>query len=51
MSYIGNQVTSVPFTTDTFSGNNASTSFGPLTRAPAGSASIAVYIKIGRAHV
>jgi hypothetical protein len=44
MAFIGNQVTSVPFTTDTFSGNNASTSFGPLTRAPAGSASIAVYI-------
>lgn len=44
MAFIGNQVTSVPFVTDTFSGNNAATSFGPLTRAPAGSASIAVYI-------
>lgn len=44
MAYIGNQVTSVPFITDTFSGNNSATSFGPLTRAPAGSASIAVYI-------
>jgi len=44
MAYIGNQVTTVPFITDTFSGNGAATSFGPLTRAPAGSASIAVYI-------
>jgi hypothetical protein len=44
MAFIGNQVTSVPFIIDTFSGNNTATSFGPLTRAPAGSASIAVYI-------
>lgn len=44
MAFIGNQVTSVPFITDTFSGNAAATSFGALTRAPAGSASIAVYI-------
>ena len=43
MSYIGNQVTTVPFITDTFSGNSATTNF-TLTRAPAGSAAIAVYI-------
>ena len=44
MSYIGNQVTSIPFITDTFSGTGAQTAFTPLTRAPAGSASIAVFI-------
>jgi hypothetical protein len=44
MSYIGNQVTSVPYIIDTFSGDNATTSFGPLTRAPAGVASVAVFI-------
>ena len=43
MSYIGNQVTTVPFITDTFSGNSATANF-TLTRAPAGSAAIAVYI-------
>ena len=43
MSYIGNQVTTVPFITDTFSGNSATVNF-TLTRAPAGSAAIAVYI-------
>jgi len=43
VSYIGNQVTTVPFITDTFSGNSATTNF-TLTRAPAGSAAIAVYI-------
>ena len=44
MSYIGNQVTSVPYIIDVFSGDNTTVSFGDLTRAPAGTASIAVYI-------
>jgi hypothetical protein len=44
MAYIGNQVTSVPFIIDTFSGTGSATVFGQLTRAPAGVASIAVYI-------
>jgi hypothetical protein len=43
MAYIGNQVTSVPFTTDTFSGNGSQQAF-TLSRAPAGTASIAVFI-------
>jgi hypothetical protein len=44
MSYIGNQVTSVPHIIDTFTGTGTGTSFGPLTRSPAGTASIAVFI-------
>lgn len=44
MSYIGNQVTSVPYIVDVFSGNNFDTTFGPLSRAPAGTASIAVFV-------
>ena len=44
MSFIGNQVTTIPFITDTFSGTGAQTVFTPLTRAPAGTASIAVFI-------
>jgi hypothetical protein len=44
MSYIGNQVTSVPFVIDTFSGDNVTTAFGPMVRAPASVASMAVYI-------
>ena len=44
MSYIGNSPTSIPFITDTFSGNASATSFTPLTRAPASTASIAVFI-------
>jgi len=44
MSYIGNQVTTIPFITDTFSGTGAQTVFTPLTRAPAGTAAIAVFI-------
>lgn len=44
MSYIGNQVTSVPHIVDLFSGNGSATSFGNLTRAPAGTAAIAVFI-------
>lgn len=43
MAFIGNQVTSIPFITDTFSGTGGQTAF-TLTRAPAGSASIAVFI-------
>ena len=44
MAYIGNQVSSVPFIIDTFSGTGSATSFGQLTRSPAGVASIAVFI-------
>ena len=44
MAFIGNTVQTVPFITDTFSGTGAQTAFTPLTRAPAGSASIAVFI-------
>ena len=43
MSYIGNQVTSIPFITDTFSGTGILTTF-TLTRAPAGTAAIAVFV-------
>ena len=43
MAYIGNEVTSIPFITDTFSGTGGQTAFA-LTRAPAGTASIAVFI-------
>lgn len=44
MSYIGNQVTTVPHIIDTFTGTGTATSFGPMTRAPAGTAAIAVFI-------
>lgn len=44
MSYIGNQVTSVPHVVDVFSGDNSTTTFGPLVRAPAGTAAIAVFL-------
>jgi len=44
MSYIGNTPTSVPFIADSFSGNSSTTAFTPLTRAPAGTAAIAVFI-------
>lgn len=44
MASIGNTVLSVPFITDTFSGTGSQTAFTPLTRAPAGTASIAVYV-------
>jgi hypothetical protein len=44
MAYIGNQVSSVLFTVNTFSGDGSGTSFGPMDRAPAGPASVAVYI-------
>jgi hypothetical protein len=43
MSYIGNQITAVPFQIDLFNGNASQTVFGPLVRAPA-TASIAVFI-------
>ena len=43
MSFIGNQVTTVPFITDTFSGTGSATAF-TLTRAPAGTAAIAVFV-------
>ena len=44
MAYIGNQVSSVPFIIDTFSGTGSATTFGQLTRSPASVASIAVFI-------
>jgi hypothetical protein len=44
MSYIGNQVTSVPFITDVFSGDGLATSFGPLVRIPASTASVMVFV-------
>jgi hypothetical protein len=44
MSYIGNQVTSVPYVVDSFAGDAVTSTFGPLVRAPAGTASIAVFI-------
>jgi hypothetical protein len=44
MAYIGNTQTSIPFIADSFSGNASATSFSPLTRAPAGTASIAVFV-------
>jgi hypothetical protein len=44
MSYIGNQVTSVPFVTDVFSGDGLTSSFGPMIRIPATAASILVHI-------
>jgi hypothetical protein len=44
MAYIGNQVSSIPFIIDTFSGTGSATAFGQLTRAPASVASIAVFI-------
>lgn len=44
MSYIGNQVTSVPHVIDTFSGDGGTVRFGPMVRAPAGVAAIAVFV-------
>jgi len=44
MAYIGNQVSSVLFTVNTFSGDGSGTSFGPMDRAPAGPASVAVFV-------
>jgi len=44
MSYIGNQVTSVPFTADVFSGTGSATVFGPMIRIPATAAAVAVFV-------
>jgi hypothetical protein len=44
MSYIGNQVTSVPFITNIFSGDASTVRFGPMDRIPASPASIMVFI-------
>jgi hypothetical protein len=44
MSYIGNQVTSVPFITNIFSGDNSTVRFGPMDRIPASPASVMVFI-------
>jgi hypothetical protein len=44
MSYIGNQVTSVPFITNVFSGDASTVRFGPMDRIPASPASIMVFI-------
>jgi hypothetical protein len=44
MSYIGNQVTSVPYIIDVYNGDGSTVAFGTLSRAPAGTASIAVYV-------
>jgi hypothetical protein len=43
MSYIGNQVKSVPYITDVFSGAGG-TSFGPLTIVPASPASVMIFV-------
>lgn len=43
MSYIGNQVKSVPFITDVYSGT-AATSYGPLTIVPAAPTSVMVFV-------
>jgi hypothetical protein len=44
MAYIGNQVSSVLFSVDTFSGDGFATSFGPMNRSPAGAPSVAVFV-------
>ena len=44
MSYIGNQVTSVPHIVDIYNGNGVTTTFGTLARSPAGTAAIAVFV-------
>ena len=44
MAYIGNPITTVPYTIDRFSGTASATAFGPLVRPPAGSAAVAVFI-------
>ena len=43
MSYIGNQVTTIPHIVDVFNGDSSDKTF-TLTRAPAGSAAIAVFV-------
>lgn len=44
MAYIGNQVSSSPFITDTYTGNGTQTAFLNMTFAPAATSSIAVYV-------
>jgi len=44
MSYIGNQVTSVPHIIDLYNGNGVTLAFGTLSRTPAGTAAIAVFV-------
>ena len=44
MSYIGNQVTSSPFITDTYTGTGTQTAFLNMSFAPAATSSIAVYV-------
>jgi hypothetical protein len=44
MSYIGNQLTSVPHIVDLYNGNGVVTAFGTLSRSPAGTAAIAVFV-------
>ena len=43
MSYIGNEIRSVPFVTDIYSGAGG-TSFGPLTIVPASPASVMIFV-------
>ena len=44
MAYIGNQVSSVLFSVDIFSGDGSATNVGPMSRSPAGTASVAVFV-------
>jgi hypothetical protein len=44
MAYIGNQPTSAPFITDTFTGTGSQTAFLNMTFAPAATSSIAVFV-------
>jgi hypothetical protein len=44
MAYIGNQPTSAPFITDTFTGTGSQTAFLNLSFAPAATSSIAVFV-------
>jgi hypothetical protein len=44
MAYIGNQPTSAPFITDTYTGTGSQTAFLNMTFAPAATSSIAVFV-------
>lgn len=44
MAYIGNQPTSAPFITDTYTGTGSQTLFGGLSFAPAAPSAISVYV-------
>ena len=44
MAYIGNQVTSSPFVTDSYTGTGSQTSFLALSYVPAATSSIAVFV-------